>query len=181
MKQMWRTEFLVDVINSRQYKAVAELGVEGGGTSLYVMERCELDVYVMVEMMVKQRLYETIRDSDRIDPSFQGGFTKRPLILMRMDTVRAAEYIADRCLDLVFIDAAHGYKWVMQDIKNWCPKVRTGGMLCGHDYFPDSPNVSQAVKESFHDFNLIVEEPTSPNGGNHIWFVDINESNRVGN
>lgn len=36
--------------------------------------------------------------------------------------------------DLVFIDANHGEASVRQDILSWAPKVRSGGLLAGHDF-----------------------------------------------
>ena len=44
----------------------------------------------------------------------------------------------DGSLDFVYIDAAHDYKNVYQDIKEWSKKVRKGGLICGDDYiFPE--------------------------------------------
>lgn len=53
-------------------------------------------------------------------------------------------------LNLAFIDADHSYDSVLADIKAWLPKVKVGGMLCGHDYNPpgrDHAGVRQAVDE----------------------------------
>ncbi len=36
-------------------------------------------------------------------------------------------------LSFVFIDACHTYKAVRSDILAWLPKVKTGGILAGHD------------------------------------------------
>jgi predicted O-methyltransferase YrrM len=48
-------------------------------------------------------------------------------------SVSAASLIRDKSLDLVFIDADHGYDAVRQDILAWMPKVKSGGIICGHD------------------------------------------------
>jgi predicted O-methyltransferase YrrM len=45
----------------------------------------------------------------------------------------AASLIRDKSLDLVFIDADHSYGAVRQDILAWMPKVKSGGIICGHD------------------------------------------------
>jgi len=53
-------------------------------------------------------------------------------------------------LDFVFIDGNHEYEMVAQDIEDWWPKIKPGGFLAGHDYYP-SPDkfhrVQQAVDE----------------------------------
>lgn len=47
----------------------------------------------------------------------------------------AIEWIPDEYLDFVFIDANHAYPYVKEDIELWTPKVRTGGIVSGHDYY----------------------------------------------
>jgi hypothetical protein len=62
----------------------------------------------------------------------------------------ASRWIADGSLDFVFIDGAHDYETVKQDITDWAPKVRSGGIVSGHDYYNGKWNkmgVIQAVDE----------------------------------
>ena len=39
----------------------------------------------------------------------------------------------DNSLDVVFLDADHRYMHIKKDIEIWLPKVKKGGVLCGHD------------------------------------------------
>jgi len=62
-----------------------------------------------------------------------------------MTSDRAAELVGDASLDLVFIDGDHSYEQTLRDIRNWLPKVRPGGILCGHDCEVRVTKENQAV------------------------------------
>ncbi|MEW6303163.1 MAG: class I SAM-dependent methyltransferase [Verrucomicrobiota bacterium] len=52
----------------------------------------------------------------------------------RMTGVEAAAKIKDGSLDFVYIDAQHHEEAVAEDVRQWFPKLRPGGLLAGHDY-----------------------------------------------
>ena len=54
--------------------------------------------------------------------------------IMKMDSMTAVEKIKDESLDMVYIDGAHDYKSVSEDIKEWLKKVKKGGLIAGHDF-----------------------------------------------
>jgi len=58
----------------------------------------------------------------------------------------ASKLFNDNNFDFIFIDAEHLYDFVKQDLTNWYPKLKTGGILAGHDY---REGVQQAVDEFF--------------------------------
>ena len=57
----------------------------------------------------------------------------------------ASKEIEDNSLDYVFIDGDHNYEAVIRDMKNYYPKVKSGGIFAGHD--SHSEGVQKAVKE----------------------------------
>lgn len=59
--------------------------------------------------------------------------------LIRKRSVQAAKDIANWSLDFVYIDAAHDYRNVLQDMDAWFPKVKPGGLFCGHDFDDSLP------------------------------------------
>jgi hypothetical protein len=66
-------------------------------------------------------------------------------MLLRSTSDHAADLIADKSMDLVFLDARHDPGSVMLDIHWWHPKVKPGGILAGHDFSWLYPGVGMAV------------------------------------
>lgn len=61
---------------------------------------------------------------------------------------RDSLYMIDDNLDFVYIDGDHRYEAVKEDIELYLPKVRVGGMLCGHD-FTSTESVRSGVLDMF--------------------------------
>ena len=82
-------------------------------------------------------------------------------------TALAAKKFEDGSLDFVFIDADHSYEGVRGDIELWLPKVKSGGLLCGHDYdSPTFPGVALAVKKMLPGRSIDL-------GEDRTWFARI--------
>lgn len=64
-------------------------------------------------------------------------------------SAKIAPLAPDHYFDLVYIDAKHQYRDVLEDIGLWRGKVKPGGYLAGHDYGDIWPGVRQAVDEVF--------------------------------
>src|SRR5262249_27042005 len=74
---------------------------------------------------------------------YRGQAVVRPLM---MPSIEASALFPDESLDLVFIDGNHGYSHVKEDIQAWLPKVRPGGVLCGHDCDADHAELCLALR-----------------------------------
>ncbi len=73
-----------------------------------------------------------------------------PPQLLHMTGDEALKHFQGKWLSLVFIDAAHDYESVLNDLHNWTPLVKKGGFVALHDmYHPHFHGVSQAVTEWF--------------------------------
>ncbi len=53
---------------------------------------------------------------------------------IRKTSMEALNDIPDGSLDFVYIDALHDFENVSKDIVGWEKKVRSGGIVSGHDY-----------------------------------------------
>jgi len=57
-------------------------------------------------------------------------------------------------LDFVYIDGNHAYEFVKKDIELYYPKIKTGGVLGGHDFALSTKGVFKAVMEFVTDNEL---------------------------
>ncbi len=63
-------------------------------------------------------------------------------------SVDAAKLYNNESLDFIFIDGAHDYYNIKNDINAWFPKVKSDGYIGGHDYEPTC-GVPDAINEFF--------------------------------
>lgn len=77
--------------------------------------------------------------------------------LIRKKSIEALSDVADGSLDFVFIDGNHDFDYVLEDIIGWTRKVRSGGIVSGHDYYHfNNSGVIEAVNAyvGFHKIEL---------------------------
>lgn len=132
----------------------AELGVLQGKTLFYLADR-----FPRMELVGVDAWEHRQKDTDAGGRSYSQfdlpelydvlGRAAEPygrrVRLIRSLTAPAADRVADRSLDWVFIDADHTYEGVFADVRAWRPKVRPGGWLMGHDC--TWPSVERALEE----------------------------------
>ena len=89
----------------------------------------------------KEEYDDTSNHQNHIDAYSQAmgnikGYEEKTFML-RMKGKDALDLFQDQSLDFIYIDANHTYEAVVEDLRNWYPKVRPGGLIMGHDYLPD--------------------------------------------
>jgi hypothetical protein len=94
-------------------------------------------------------------------------------VVHRKLSVDAARSFADASLDYVYVDARHDYAGALEDLHAWYPKLRSGGLIAGHDFIPDGIKEEGdfGVQRAVSEFALIVEREVQsisdkrPDGG----------------
>lgn len=148
-----------DVINSET--VMVEVGSFAGISSELFALHCE-KIYC-VDMWFP---YWEVTDKDKMEYA-EFNFDKLLKTYGNIEKIKDSSEMAsnkfeDESLDLVYIDAAHDYQSVKQDISLWYPKVKKGGYISGHDYRYD-PNIQvyEVVNEIFGEKHKITVYPDS--------------------
>ncbi|MFZ5437836.1 MAG: glycosyltransferase [Patescibacteria group bacterium] len=170
-------DVLWKVVNKKQLKVGAEVGVAYGGHSEKILEKTKaflfsIDPYKNFEsyddpMNISQKKFDQLYK-----------FTKERLAkfknrskLLRLTSAKAVNKI-DK-LDFIYIDADHSYDGVKNDIVLWFNKIKVGGIIAGHDYnHPNFTGVKRAVDEFFNRFNWKINY--YPSG---VWWVEKKKIN----
>ena len=158
MRERW--VILAELCNKINARTVVEVGVSRGINASAWLSLCPFI----------QQMHLVDQSNSVFDIGLFDGVQSK-LGMLCMSSLDAAK-ILPNSLDLVYIDADHGYQAVKDDIDAWLPKIRKGGILCGHDYIKEyNPHseVRFAVDSKFTKMNL--EQDTLENGQIYVWWV----------
>lgn len=75
--------------------------------------------------------------------------------ILRTTSVEAAATVPDGSLDFIYLDANHGESFVRQDLEAWTPKVRSGGIVAGHDFVSSAKKPWLEVKPAVMAFTAV--------------------------
>lgn len=157
-----RWHAIVDRVGTNGKLVGAEIGVWQGNLSRKLLEMIPGLTLYMVDTWTaytdeqRSRDYESQlttkpqREFDRARKQAREATKKfhGRTVILEIPSVEAAARFEDGSLDFVYIDADHTYEGVTQDIEAWMSKVKSGGLLCGHDY-GQRVGVTRAVDEWF--------------------------------
>jgi len=78
-------------------------------------------------------------------------FLGEQLRILKGTTGQFKDFLPAGFFDLIFIDAAHDFESVRQDILIAFKAIAPGGIICGHDYHSDGDGVRAAVNQLVAD------------------------------
>jgi hypothetical protein len=146
------------LLNALGLKGLAvEIGVEWGQFSHHILRHWFGSVLYSVDPWMQQAPH-AYRDRCNVHRQAQEArfrFTSEMLkthgrrsCVLRMFSSQASRYFADATLDFVYIDGNHAFEAVLSDLWHWYPKLRPGGLLCGHDYVDGLGDAVYGVKSA---------------------------------
>ena len=134
---------LLETIKSLKGNIVGcELGVSEGFNLCQILEHCDnvtsmyaIDPYMPYMDWCGEISQYRIDESKKLAMSNLASVSQSEKVnFLEMTSSEAVLKMSDNELDFVFIDGDHSYERASEDMMNFYPKVKSGGMFSGHDY-----------------------------------------------
>lgn len=118
----------------------AEIGVQEGVFSKTLRSEWKGEELYLIDRWKYSEDYKDIANvSDEKQKEFYLSVVEkfaddRSVHIIRKDSLAAAEQFPDGYFDWIYLDADHSFEGCSRDLEAWYPKIKTGGILAGHDY-----------------------------------------------
>ena len=135
----WRWE-LGGILDSEGKTEGAEIGVQRALFSkdmLRMWPGCTK--YIVVDVWEQQENYVDAANVKNQDALYNEMLVnlepyKEKVVVMRNWSHDASKKVNESSLDFIYIDARHDFEAVLEDLRDWWPKLRVGGIFAGHDF-----------------------------------------------
>ena len=178
---------IYEALSKLKYKKICEVGIRVGANFKNLMKmnpNLAVAVDSWREIGDKPENNDVDFSQEDLDSQYkefkaQWGKHKNVKIVRNL-SIEAAKQFDDEYFDYIYIDAAHTYEEVKNDLIAWYPKVKTGGILAGHDYLADERvwrgticGVKKAADEFAKENNLSIDHVIDKNNtGPKKWTDD---------
>jgi len=130
---------LAKLFHELDFKTGVEVGVAAGEYSLEICENNPqltgmwgIDPWISYSEYKDYKLRKTF---EKLETDARDRLTLYPFYsFIREFSMNAVTTFEDGSLDFCYIDANHTDPYVSQDVFGWAKKVRSGGILSGHDW-----------------------------------------------
>ncbi len=119
-----------------------EIGVARGEFTNYILNNTRLSKLYLIDPYLNFTIEEYTDGMNYYDMNYEFEFCKKRLepYNNRIEFIRKVSEDAnvefeDESIDIAYIDGNHAYKYVMQDLELYWPKLKSGGLLFGDDVY----------------------------------------------
>jgi len=121
------------ILEAEGMRTGVELGVQRGKYSHIILSRWKSCAsYVLVDLWKHQANYKDLAN-----------FNNAVHDKLRRETLERLYSALNTTFDFIYVDARHDYKGVLQDLNDWYPMLKPGGIIAGHDYVTNNDGPRQ--------------------------------------
>ncbi len=131
-------EHLAEWLSELNFKTGVEVGVAFGEYSLILCQKNpQMKIYGVDPYLRYQGYKDYVKDETFTKLYLQAEKSLRNFpkyIFLKEFSLSALKRFPNDSLDFVYIDANHEEPYITQDLEGWYPKIKSGGIIAGHDY-----------------------------------------------
>lgn len=156
----------VDFVKKIKNGKIIEIGVYGGASLLEICDICENNQNIIFGIdpwetnnysngnllnentnpTLNEFHYHMSKNRKMLEKIIKEEKYDRFVNLIVEKASEASKKFDDKTIDLIYIDGAHDYRSVFQDLQIWYPKIKKSGLIWGDDYN------WEGVQLALHDF-----------------------------
>ena len=153
-----------EYFRNKTFDLVVELGTRFGDSTLSLCSNATIKRLVTIDPYLR---YEDYKKDGGWDSSTDETYIKTKeklsqfsnIEMIRDMSAEAVDNFEDNSIDFLFVDGNHEYDYVLEDLELYYPKVKSGGVICGDDYFMNEKAynrkmVQEAVNYFSEKYNL---------------------------
>jgi len=179
MKQAgtWKDRYISAPGLAPEYKKLGdsitgiEIGVAAGENIVYMLDECEnISKIYAIDPWLPYTDCNGTGTEEIVEASYEvslDNFSDYPgrVSVFRVTSDQAMVLFEDGSVDYIFVDGNHDYEFVKNDLLNYYPKVKKGGLITGHDL--GLPSVNNAIRDFVKTLDYI---PNIQGAANGAWF-----------
>ena len=132
----------------------AEIGVLHGWFSSYIWNLTRPQKLFLIDRWLSYPCYPVAQEKydkwmRQVLRKFSFQIRERKVKVIRGCSHEVAGLFQDGMFDWIYVDADHSYEGVMKDLLSYEPKMKSNGLILGHDYWL---NENSGVIEAVRDF-----------------------------
>jgi hypothetical protein len=180
----YRTEFCNLLIHNNLVGHSVEIGVAEGRFSEHIISWPNVTKHYMIDawQTLNQKgdggFEQNWHDDNLKEALYRTNAFENKRYIYQGKSSDTIPLITDNSLIFAYLDGDHSYKGCLADLKAIYPKVRSGGVISGHDYLSPQYGVNEAVKcfvsESNNKYTMSDIHTTFENGDDSMvsfWFI----------
>jgi predicted O-methyltransferase YrrM len=148
----------IEMLSDREKLIAAEIGVRGGSHAAFLIDELNISEIYLIDPYEDYPEYHTDWADDEVMSKTEmeakdalESFSSTKFVKEHSNEALSA---VPNDIDFVYIDGNHAHEYVKNDISNYYPILKEGGILAGHDYHDDWPGVVKAVDDFANDREL---------------------------
>ena len=144
-------ELVKDVLNDKKDLIGIEIGsYRGESTEIFLKSNAFKKLYCIDPWEPGYDPFDAAGSKEIVlaEKEFDEKFRDNNIIVkLKFKSSDIPDLFLNESIDFIYIDANHQYKFVKEDIINYLPKIKIGGIISGHDY--DWAGPRNAVNDYF--------------------------------